>query len=84
MAMLLPIMVGLQVAVSVSELELQEISFQSENGEIMRRWQEQLDMKQTSKSTAELGVAGYVVRSYGIDGHCVVPDGTEEKCAQEY
>ena len=84
MAMLLPIMVGLQVAVSVSELEIQEISFQSENGEIMRRWQEQLDKKTNSKTTAELGVVGYAVRSYGVDGHCVVPDGTAEKCVEEY
>lgn len=45
MAMLLPIMVGVQMAVSVPELEQGELSFQREGGKILRDWEDQLCLK---------------------------------------
>ncbi len=94
MAMLLPIMVGLQTAVSVSELERGEVSFQLAGGRTLRDWQTQLELKSTA-SLASAGegaeiVKGYVVRAYGAgrqdatQGFCLVPKNSDEKCLAEY
>ena len=87
MAMLLPIMVGLQMAVSVSELEQGEFSFQSASGKIFRDWNAQLDLKSPSSlASAGNGIEitkGYVVRAYGGTNYCLVPKVSAEKCPQE-
>jgi len=88
MAMLLPIMVGLQTAVSVSELEQGERSFQLASGQTLRDWEKQLDLKSAS-SLAAAGqgaevVQGYVVRAYGESHYCLVPKDSDEKCSPEY
>jgi len=88
MAMLLPIMVGLQTAVSVSELEQGERSFQFSSGKALQDWEGELDLK-SAASLASAGdgnelVDGYVVRAAGNNGYCLVPKGSDEKCPVEY
>ncbi len=89
MAMLLPIMVGLQTAVSVSELEQGERSFQLASGKTLRDWEAELKLKSTA-SLASAGhgkelVEGYVVRAAaGNEDYCLVPKGSDEKCPMEY
>ncbi len=88
MAMLLPIMVGLQTAVSVSELEQGERSFQLASGKTLMDWEAELELKSTvSLASAGDGkelVDGYVVRAAGNDDFCLVPKGSDEKCPKEY
>ena len=88
MAMLLPIMAGLQTAVSVSELEQGERSFQLASGKTLRDWEAELDLKGAA-SLASAGdgselVEGYVVRAAENKGYCLVPKGSDEKCPVEY
>ena len=88
MAMLLPIMVGLQTAVSVSELEQGERSFQLASGKTLRNWEAELQAKSnTSLAVAGEGfeiAEGYIVRAAGEGVYCLVPIGSQEKCATEY
>ena len=88
MAMLLPIMVGLQTAVSVSELEQGEVSFQLASGKTMRDWESQLESKSVT-SLASLGegasvATSYLVRADGKGGYCLVPKDSDEECPVEY
>lgn len=89
MAMLLPIMVGVQMAVSVPELEQGELSFQREGGKILRDWEDQLCLKADPNAACNNARTpkGYVVRAFTIgneDKFCFVPDKSIEKCLQEY
>lgn len=88
MAMLLPIMVGLQTAVSVAELEQGEVSFQMASGKTLRDWQAELALKSSSSLSAKVDgeeiVSGYVVRAYGDSGRCLIPKESDEKCPEEY
>ncbi len=92
--MMLPIMVGLQMAVSVTELEQGELAFQASSGNTLRDWEAQLALKMASSLAAAGEGAeierGFVVRSYGPGGaeepqvFCLVPKDSAEKCPQEY
>jgi len=92
MAMLLPIMVGLQMAVSVSELEQGELSSQREGGKILRDWEDQLCLKADPNAACNNAPRpkGYVVHSFTIGNEnksCFVPENPksiEKKCLQEY
>jgi hypothetical protein len=92
MAMLLPIMVGLQTAVSVTELEQGEFSFQREGGKILRDWEDRLCLKADPNAACNNAPRpkGYAVRSFTIGNEnksCFVPDNPdsiEKKCLQEY
>jgi len=94
MAMLLPIMVGLQTAVFVSELEQGERSFQDDSGKTQRDWEDELDLKGAESLAAAAAAAavrgneelveGYVVRADGNEGYCLVPKGSDEMCPMEY
>ena len=89
--MMLPIMVGLQLAISVSESELAENVFQQIGGKTYVEWSQRLDRKK-SAYLEQLGdgaevVEGYEVRGYTGDeenGFCIVPRNSTEKCPDEY
>lgn len=90
MAMLLPIMVGLQTAVSVSELQQGEVSFQRASDRTLLDWNAELELKSASSLSAKkdgeeiVPGSGYVVRVYGDGGRCLIPKGSDEKCLEEY
>jgi hypothetical protein len=86
MAMLLPIMVGLQTAVSVSELEQGEVSFQALGGKTLRDWEDEHVLNSPEALSAKAEGVGYEVRIYGGSKRCLVPkDNTfNEKCPEEY
>jgi len=86
MAMLLPIMVGLQTAVSVSELEQGERSFQSLGGKILLDWEGEHVLKSPEELSAKAEGTDYELRMYGGNKHCLVPKNNDfnEKCPEEY
>jgi len=90
MAMLLPIMVGLQTAVSVSELEQGEVAFQSLGSKILLDWEDELVSKSpeslSAKAEGEEVLPGLVVHIYGDNNRCLVPKNNvfNEKCPEEY
>ena len=90
MVMMLPIMIGLQVAISVSELELNENTFQQVGGKTYTEWTRRLDLKKSSlleqMGDGTEAIDGYTVRGYsGVDnGFCLVPKDSAEKCPPEY
>ena len=90
MVMMLPIMVGLQVAISVSESATTENLFQQIGGKTYVEWTRRLEQKQSAYleqfgDGAEV-IEGYEVRGYsGNDnGFCLVPKNSAEKCPYEY
>jgi len=88
MAMLLPIMVGLQTLVSVSELEVGEDAMQSTTGKIMTDWNLRLEQK-TDAALSRPGYQpdqGYSIRSFSNGQHfCLVRTNVQgEKCPGEY
>ena len=84
-------MVGLQLAISVSESELAENVFQQTGGKTYVEWSQRLDRKK-SAYLGQLGdgtevVEGYEVRGYTRDddnGFCIIPRNSAEKCPHEY
>jgi len=89
--MLLPMMVGLQMAVSVSELERGEDAGQYPGGRILTDWNLRLDQK-TDVAMSGPGYRpdnGYSVRSF-VNGQnaqrfCLVRTSLPgEKCPEEY
>ncbi len=93
--MMLPIMLGLQTAVSVSELEQGQTSFQMSSGKTLKDWNDRLEFKSFS-SLASMGegyeiIEGYIVHSYrqaeegSALGFCILPkEEPIKKCPQEY
>lgn len=86
--MLLPIMVGLQMAVSVSELEAGEDAMQAQSGKIMTDWNLRLDQKTdvTLSRPSYQPDQGYSIRSFSNGQHfCLVRMNVQgEKCPEEY
>jgi len=84
--MLLPIMVGLQTAVSVSELEQGERSFQSLGGNVLLDWEDEHVLKAPEELSAKAEGADYDLRIHGDNKHCLVPKNKKfnEKCPEEY
>jgi len=86
--MLLPIMVGLQTLVSVSELEGGEDAMQSPTGKIMTDWNLRLEQK-TDEALSRSSYQpdqGYNVRPFDNGRHfCLIRTNVQgERCPEEY
>jgi hypothetical protein len=85
LAMLLPIMVGLQAAIFVSESEPRESLIQGGDGKVFAKWNSDLDFK--DNLSLGVSVEGFELRPFGegaAQSFCLVPQNSDEKCPEEY
>lgn len=71
MAMMLPIMVGLQMAISVSELEQGELAMQDSDGKVYAEWTKRQDLKKKAledvsggSCTSESQILGFKLEDF--------------------